>query len=289
MNTKSLLCALLVGSALSAFAARAAEQMVTEVLTIGYRTADELLPIIKPFVPPPGTVAGFKNQLVIKTTPSNLEEIKSVLATLDRAPANLLISVRNSISAEVRRDLASAFATVDAGNVQATVGQQMSGGVTISSSSGNSSAGVQVSSTSSSSRDRDVQRIRVLEGCEAFIQAGQQVPTAAQTVVVTGNTVTHVQVVEYQNVSRGFYVLPRLSGDRVTLQISQHRDTLSASGGGSIDTRSASTVISGRLGRWMEIGGVDQQQSSSTSGIAASTTSSGSSRYGIFIKVEKLN
>lgn len=263
-----LVCAM---AGLMSGTAGSAERLVTEVITIGFRSAQEMVPIVAPFVPSPGTVVGFQNQLVVKTTASNLEEIKALLASLDRAPANLLISVRNTIDAEVRRDLAAAFAHVD--------------------SDGGFEAGVQASTNQSSSHRRDVQRVRVLEGREAFIQAGESVPIAGQTIVVTGNTVTTVHSVEYQNVSRGFYVKPQLSGsgNRVTVQISQNRDALSASGGGSIDTRSTSTVVSGALGRWMEIGGINEQHSSTSSGIAASTTSSGSSHYGIYIKIDRLD
>ena len=291
MKSKSLLRIVLVvlASAALAMAVRA-ESLVTEVLTIGYRSAHELLPIIEPFVPPPGVIVGFQNQLVIKTTPANLEEIRGLLASLDRAPANLLISVRHTIDDEVRRDLAEGFANVNAGDVQVIVGGQSSGvGLVVQGASGGSSAGVKVQSTHSSGYDRDVQRVRVLEGHEAFIQTGQSVPSAEQQVVVTGSTVTTVQSVQYRNVTKGFYVRPRLAGEQVTLQISPHRDTLSASGGGSIDTRSATTVVSARLGQWVEIGGVGEQHTRSSTGVAASTSSSGSSQYSIYIRVDRLN
>ena len=64
-----------------------AERMVTEVLPVGYRDAGELAEILRPLVPPPGSVSSLYNQLIVKTTPAGMREVKQVLATLDRAPA----------------------------------------------------------------------------------------------------------------------------------------------------------------------------------------------------------
>jgi hypothetical protein len=74
-----------------------AQELVTEVLPAGFRSAAELTAILKPLIPPPGSVAGFHNQLVIKTTAANLAELRQLLAKLDKAPANLLVSVRRTL------------------------------------------------------------------------------------------------------------------------------------------------------------------------------------------------
>jgi len=104
------------------------EEMVTEVITVGFRSADELIAILRPLVPRPGSVSGLSNKLVIRTTPSNLAEIRSILAELDRAPANLLISVRHEIDEEIRRDLLEAFGEVREGDVTVSTGRTAGSG-----------------------------------------------------------------------------------------------------------------------------------------------------------------
>lgn len=268
----------------------AAERLVTEVITVGYRPVEEIIEIIRPLVPRPGSVSGAYGKLVIRTTPENLRELKEVLATLDKAPTNLLVSVRHSLTSEVQRDLTEVFAEVRSGDVSVSTGRGAGRGrgLAVGVEDGNSSAGVRIDQTRRSSNDDDVQRVRVLEGKEAFIQAGQSVPTTERSVVVTGQGITTINdSVSYQNVTSGFYVRARLNGaDRVTVEIFPQRNTLGRAG--RIDTQEASTVVSGRLGHWMEIGGVDQSSSSSGSGIGASRRSSSSAGHAIYLKVDAL-
>ncbi len=56
--------------------------MQLEVIPLQKRMVDEVIQIIRPLVAPGGTVTGMNNQLIIKTTPSNLAEIKQVLRKL---------------------------------------------------------------------------------------------------------------------------------------------------------------------------------------------------------------
>jgi len=87
--------------------ARAAETQVLEVIPLGYRQAEDVIPMLRPLLAPGGTITGMKNQLVVRTTPSNLTELKQVLATVDAAPRRLMISVRQSAGMDVSRDAAS--------------------------------------------------------------------------------------------------------------------------------------------------------------------------------------
>lgn len=277
---------------LLARAAGAAEPMVTEVVPVGFRSADELLPLVRPLVPPPGSVGSIYNKLVIKTTRANLDEIKQVLASLDRAPANLRISVRHAVNDAVRNDLQQAYARVEQGDVTVRAGSNAGsgrGGVVIIGGNADNRIAARVLQTDSAEDADDVQSVRVLEGREAFIRSGESVPLADQSVIVTGvGTIGLRQGVRYEDVDSGFYVLARLAGDIVTLDISPHRRQLSRSDGGVIDVQSASTVVSGPLGRWMEIGGVNTASNARSSGIGYSTASGSSSTRSIFVKVDRL-
>lgn len=268
-----------------------AERLVTEVVTVGYRPVEEVVEILRPLVPSPGGISGAYGKVVIRTTPENMREVKEILATLDKAPANLLISVRHTLTSEVERDLAEVYGEVRGGDVSVSAGSRGGGnrGLVVSGGGEDARARARIERTQRASDDTNVQRMRVLEGKEAFIQAGQSVPYAERNVVVTGQGVTTIQdSVSYRNVTSGFYVRPRLNADdRVTVEIFPQRNTLAR--GGRIDTREASTVVSGRLGRWMEIGGVDQSSSSSRRGIGSSTRSASSAGHTIYLKVDKLD
>jgi len=83
------------------------------------------------------------------------------------------------------------------------------------------------------SDERIDQRLLVMEGGSGFIAAGQ---STAQ-----------------QDRATGFVVVPRLSGQTVTVDISQLRERGSA-------FQQVSTTASGRLGEWFELGGASSSQ-----------------------------
>src|SRR5689334_17290558 len=100
----------------------AADKQVLEVIPLGYHQADEVIPILRPLLAPGGTITGMKNQLIVRTTPDNLAELKQVLATVDSAPKRLMISVRQSAGMDESRDAQSAQGSVGIGDhARATV------------------------------------------------------------------------------------------------------------------------------------------------------------------------
>jgi hypothetical protein len=267
-----------------------AERMVTEVINVGFRPMAEILPLIKPLVPPPGTVSGIYDKLVIKTTAENLAEIKRVLAELDRPPRSLMITVRHDVSGQLSRSEAEAFGRVQSGDVTVSAGRpgRNRRGLTISGGEGPNRAGVRVLSTRSDIQEGDVQRIRVLEGREAFIRTGQSVPVAQRNVVVTGAGATVHNTIDYKDVSTGFYVIPRLNGDRVMLDIAPKRARLSRRGGGAIDIQESATSVSARLGEWVEIGSVDQRGNITRGSVARYGTSRRSTDHSIYLRVDEV-
>jgi hypothetical protein len=283
---------MLLGIALPIAAASAAGTLVTEVIAAGYRPVDEIVRILRPMIPKPGSISGAYGKIVIRTTAENMRELKDILATLDRAPANLLISVRYSMNEEVRRDLYEAFGQVSGGNVGISTGRGAGSGrgLVISSHDGEQEAGVRFDQTQGVGSDAGTQRVRVLEGTEAFIQSGRSVPVSDERVVVSSTGTTTVRIRSgYRNVSSGFYVRARLTGnDRVSVEIFSQNNRLNANSG-SIDVREASTVVSSLLGRWMEIGGVSGSSSSNTRSIGASSSTAASHSYVTYLRVQRLD
>ena len=288
MLRRQLLMLLLLACALPPSNVFAASALVTEMIPAGYRPVDEIVAILRPLVPRPGSISGAYGKIIIRTTPENMREIKEILATLDRAPANLLISVRHSMNEEVRRDLYEAFGEVSGANVSVSTGRDADsgGGLVIR----NENAGVRIDKTEFTGSDGGTQRVRVLEGREAFIRSGQSVPINEERVVVSSSGVTTVKTsTGYRNVGSGFYARARMNGDdRVTVEIFPQHNRLN-SGSRSIDVREASTVVSSRLGRWVEIGRLSSTASDNTRAIGASSNTTTSSHYATYLKVDRLD
>ena len=280
--------ALLLLATLVPAAAWPAGGMVTEVFTIGYRPVDEMIQILRPMVPRPGSVSGAYGKIVVRTTPENMREVREILSTLNQAPANLLISVRYSINEEVRRDLVEAFGEVSGDNAAISTGRGADGGRGLVIR--HEDAGVRIDQSQASGTDGGTQRVRVLEGKEAYVGAGRSVPVTEERVVTSSSGVTTVQrSTGFRSVDSGFYVRARLQGsDRVNVEVFPRHNRL-AGDSGAIDVREASTVVSSPLGRWMEIARVDSTSSESTRQIGAASDSQTSGAYVTYLKVERLD
>src|SRR4029077_11545150 len=75
-------------------AGEAAAQGALEVIPLRHRTADQVLPALRPLMEPGATLTGQGTQLIVRTSPDNLAELRRALADLDRPLSRLQISVR---------------------------------------------------------------------------------------------------------------------------------------------------------------------------------------------------
>lgn len=271
-----------------------AQPTVLEVIPLRYRQAAEVIPIIQPMLAREGSVSGYQGQLVVRTTPGNLEEVKRILAALDTAPRQLLITVRDDASVE--RSRSQADIAVNAGNDHARVvippGSRDPRGGSVTVGGDDDRIRVQAAEGRSVSGDSGTQSVRVMEGREAFIRSGQSAPVRdrqVQRTVVGGKVVERVvESTQYRDVASGFYVLPRLSGDRVMLDISQQREALLRGGAGAASVQGLVTTVSGRMGEWIELGGVERDTSSQHSAILGRSSTAARDSRRILIKVEEV-
>ncbi len=280
IRTFILLC--LLGYGLSAFA-----QERIEVITLNYRSAEQILPLIQPMLGKDGAVTGLQNRLVIRASAQKLEQIKRVIASLDSKPRRLMITVRQNTTRDVLAQEASVYGTAGTDHARVTLPQSPGkAGAKIEVGSRQDRVGAKITSTRDIENSADVQNVQVLEGNAAFIRVGQSVPYQSRTVVRGRHGTTVEENTQYQDVTSGFYVLPRVSGTQVTLEINPQRNTLGSQG--AVNVQQASTVLSGRIGEWIELGGVGQQGTSSGSGTLYSTQDVSSDKRSIFVKVEEI-
>jgi hypothetical protein len=142
----------------------------------------------------------------------------------------------------------------------------------------------------SQNKDHKTQQMQVLEGGRAYIRVGQAVPLPQRQLIQHPWGTEVVEQMQYQDVSSGFYVSPRIRGDNVTLEISTQNDSIGNMQGNypRQNVQRSSTTLSGRLGEWMEMGGVSQHQESRNDSLNSRNSSQTDESRNVYIKVEEI-
>jgi hypothetical protein len=227
-------------------------QSSLEILTLRHRTAEQVLPALRPLVEPGGTLAGQGNQLFVRVSPANLDELRRALDAIDRPARRLEISVRFDDSLE---------------------GSSQGFGASGRIGSGGSNVELRARGSSTTAEGRVDQRLQMLEGGHATIYTGQSQPVREQRYIQTPNGVISQEVTAIQDMRMGFEIVPRLSGSSVQVDIAGAHGT---------------TTASGPLGQWFELGAVAQGGSRDDRGIASSASRSMSETRRVWIKVDPL-
>ena len=204
-----------------------------------------------------------------------------MLTELDRPPKRLLITVGNEEDRARSSSGYRASADIKTGNGQIGIN---SPGYPVDSSR----AQVQLHDRSSTTTQSSQQFVQAMEGQSAYISSGLSVPLQTTERYYGGAVPYQRSTTQYHDVTRGFYVIPRVSGDTVTLEISQHDDKPGRRYG-VVDTQRVDTVVHGRLGEWLDLGGVDTTQAVHQGGLGRSVNSREGHLQGIKVKVECLN
>lgn len=250
-----------------------------QIIDLKNRAADEIIPVIKPMLKPNDAITGTGFQLFLRTDAKTLEEVTRLLQVMDKAPRNLVIKVRNNLdSASKSTDINTSanYEVID--DVRVVVGDNppRDNGVK-----------VRINSNKNTTNRNTEHMIRVIEGGKAFITAGEIRPYEHRTIIRHRNGVSVYDSVDYQDVTSGFYVTPRLTGNnRVSLQVQPHYRTVNDKRSGTIDVQEADTTLETKLGEWVQIGGIDTDENSKDSGILSTSRNSGSKQSSIYVKVE---
>lgn len=253
-----------------------------EVIELQSRPLHEILPVIRPFAGADGTVTGMGNNLVIKASPVRVQEIRQLLVTLDRPPRRLVISVGKQGEIMSSSSGYRARADIEAGDGHFSLnspGHPADG----------SRAQVRIHDNSRQGKRTTRHRVQALEGQPAFINSGTRIPLQTSRRYYDNQGVPYQQrMTQLENVTSGFYVVPRVNGEEVTLEIMQHDDR-PGRGRGVIHTQNTGTVVRGRLGEWVDLGGADAAGNSREGGLGQSLDSRGSHTQGIQVRVECLD
>lgn len=224
----------------------------TEVVNLNNRTSADLLPVAQNFIGKDGTVSAYGNQLIVNAEPARIEGLRALLGQLDTPAKRLLITVDTNEN-----------------------NQQNSG-----------DSQTRIISYGTASRDGGVQQIQASEGVPALIQVGQSVPLTTTQQDSYGRLQNQTQ---YRNVTQGFYVAASVTGETVHLAISTNRDRMSQERPDVVNVQSTDTTVSGRLGEWIPLAGINRETQADKSSTTRSYSTQGRDDLTLRVKVDTLN
>lgn len=249
----------------------AAEQF--KIITLQYRFAQEVLPMIEPLVGPDGAVHAIDNHLMVSTSVDRLAQIEALIDQLDVARKNVRISVSHSAGAELQQRGAGVSARGRVGEVEIALPRGASEGLNIDlydSNTRHTGSGTGF--------------LSVVDGERAFIRVGQSVPYTQQWVLLTRRYVSVQQSVAFRDITTGFAVRPRYIGDQVELEITPRIANLNQAG--YVDFEELSTVVRVSPGEWFDLGGNMQNRDEVSREIMAVDQRSDNRKSTLRIKVD---
>ncbi len=218
-------------------------------LQLHHRPAAEIVPIIEPLLEPGDKISSQGFKIFLRASPQTVAEVRELLASIDVAAKTLMISVFQGRRSDLEKSHLSGSIQIENGRVSGSLG---------------------AGETRRSESSDPVHRLRVNEGSEGFIAIGNSISLFGSDPV---------------DATSGFYVLPRLHEDLVTLQISPFRNRAKAAGS-SIETLQASTTVSGRLGEWLPLGGVSERSERSQGDGVSQRSTKRSQQDSIWIRAD---
>lgn len=246
----------------------------TEVIPLGYSLAEDMIPALQPMLRADERVSAYGNQLIIRAEPERLQEIRVLLADLDRQPAQLRITVSNA---------GSTLGDQSGYRVNGRL-QTGPGDIVVGHPRGNNQARIIRRETRGASDGTRV--VTANEGHPVLIQTGQRVPLTNTSTNIYGQVVNQT---EYHDVTSGFYATVRLNGDLATISLSTNNDRMHAAGNEVIDVQQTDTVVTARLGEWVTIGGFDDTANQRSRDIGRRTTTRSSQQQSLRLMVERIN
>jgi len=247
---------LIIAVALSAVTAvlAGAEPGTIRVIELQHRSAAEVAAVLAALAGEAAAVSGMDGKLVLRAEPAELAELERLARRLDTPPQRLLVKVRH------RRD-----------DTRRGQGLGLGAGAAPDTAGSRAGATLRVYGSDSNARRDAVFQVQGLSGRPAYVNAGRLVPHAEGERYLHGGGVLVRDGVGLQEVSSGFYVLPRVQGEQVTVAVYPRAARLDPSRPGAIEYSEAQTVVSGALGEWIDLGASEQRGRGGQAGLGAST------------------
>lgn len=270
--------------------APALAQQEMEIIALRHRTLAQVLPTLQPLLEPGGTLSGMNDQLILRASPRNRQQIRQALAAIDTPPRRLLIRVSQNREAEGGKEGGAVIASGDVGEPR-RVGQPPGGmqeSARIEVRRGDASISAQSWDTHRTQASASTQTVQVVDGGRALIEVGRSLPIPLRQVTMGPRGAAVSESIVYRDLGQGFYAVPRVVGDSVTVDISPRFDALGESAYGSVSTQRLTSTVSGRLGEWLELGGSSQQVVTAGGAQGRSGSSQSLDQRSVWLRVEEL-
>jgi len=264
-----------------------------ETIQLKNRTAEEIIPVLEPMLGASDSITGEGFQIFVRTSEEGLEQVEQMISKLDVAAMLLEIAVfqgndrdLRALSMEGHVQYQDSRAKVKRGSNPGT----SSGGDVHRSTRGGNVSGHTLGTRGRLS-DNPIHTLRITEGTQGYIETGVSIPYfSVGGGWFRGRRGLMDGGLGYKEVTTGFYVLARVHDDQVTLDVSPFKQSRSKTQGGDINTQAASTQISGKLGRWLPIGGTTEQVQTSGTDTGTDTSRSTQTRNeeSIWIKADQI-
>lgn len=228
-----------------------------EIFDLKSRTAEEIIPIIKPLVSRDTFLSGQSYQLFVRGTAADIKLVTDLLQRIDSPLRNLLVSVRQVNKNQAKQDEIDFMAKIKSGKL------------TLDINSSGSGSQLRLKRFGTKKSHENTHSVRVLEGHPAYVYTGTSKPVKTQEAFAKGKTSAYQYSTQYKQASSGFYALPWVVNDRVTIEINPQQQNFKQ--GNVIATHDISTVIKGRVGQWITLGGLDESSDVSQKGLASKT------------------
>ncbi|GAA5317155.1 MAG: secretin N-terminal domain-containing protein [Candidatus Pelagadaptatus aseana] len=257
-----------------------------EIIPLKHRPAESLIPSLQPLTSGNTSLSAVGNKLIIKASPSDILQLKTLIEELDTPLAQFRISVRSGNQSNIRQ-YETGFEH-QGPNVTSTPTIKRStnrDGVTIHSETRRSSSKVIVHRNSSLNSNNAQQQVRATEGYPAYIHIGKEVPVSS---LIIWDAYDNVGVTrDYKPVISGFYVVPQLSNDDyVVLSLSTQKQSLGNNR--QINTQGYQGTVRGRLGEWIQVGGLGQQDNQRETSLNRHYSSNVASSGNLYLMVERV-
>ncbi len=249
-----------------------------EIIQLKHRLFDELRPSLEPLLEPGGTLTGSGDKLIVRTSATNLAEIRAALAALDQRAQRLRVSVSQSRSG----DRAYADYGVDA----SIGGRDVGVGIGRPPGGPGSSVDARIASTQRRDEGTQLQSVLTVDGGSAWVNVvdARPQPYVSQQWTPYGPVVQ--EGLDWQQAQSGFFVTPRLRGDEVQIEISSQQQRFTEDRGGRLTTSGVDTVVSGRLGEWLPLGDSAETTIGAQGELLAHTRRRTSAYSGFWVRVD---
>jgi len=227
----------------------AAARAAVEVIPIRYRSAAELVPIVRGLLSAEGKIAADErtNSLIIVDTEQAISRVMQSLAAIDAPARQVTVRVRFQESSEREERSVAGGARVSGGGGTVSAGRPPRGG---------DGARLRVEERSRTTGGGSEVFISTLSGSWAFIRVGRDIPVTPRWTELFRR---YGRGVVFQRMETGFEVKPILQDQLALVEIVPRISGMGA-GGEAREVRfaEAATQLQVPTGSWVTIGGAEQ-------------------------------